>query len=198
MPIGEPHGPLSRVEGPLVPNAQLAMAAVIVSELMLFAGLIGAFLVFRLQVTVWPPAGLPRLPVGITALNSAVLVASAVALRAGLGLFRRGIADRAGRALTLAALLGTVFLAVQGAEWVRLVGHGLTLGSSIYGGVFYLLIGCHAVHVLVAVLFLTIVTMAVRRSWISPGQSAAVEVCTTYWYFVTGLWLILFPLVYLY
>lgn len=182
----------------MVPNAQLAMAAVIVAELMLFAGLIGAYLVFRLQEVEWPPAGQPRLPVGITALNTAALVASALVLRRGLALLRRGVADRAGRLMTGATALGIAFLAVQGLEWARLVRHGFTLGGSVHGGVFYLLIGCHAAHVAVAVLLLAAVTTAVLRSWISPDHPVAVEICATYWYFVTGLWLVLFPLVYLY
>jgi cytochrome c oxidase subunit 3 len=197
-PIAEPRGPLAHAEGPVVPNSQLAMAAVIVSELMLFAGLIGSYLVFRLQVTDWPPAGQPRLPIAVTAANSVVLVASAVVLRRGLALLRQGIADRAGRTMTVAAILGATFLAVQGAEWVHLVQHGLTLGSSVFGGTFYLIIGCHAVHVAVAVLFLAVVTTAVRWSWLSPERLAPVEACTAYWYFVTGLWLVLFPLLYLY
>lgn len=198
MPIGESRGPLARTEGPVVPNAHLGMAAVIVAELMLFGGLIGAYLVFRLQVTEWPPGGLPRLPIGVTTLNTGVLVASAVAVRRALGFLRHGLSDRAGRTMMLATGLGVLFLAVQGLEWVRLVRHGLTLGSGVYGGVFYLLIGCHATHVLVAVLVLAAVTTAVLRSWISPDRPVVVEACAAYWYFVTGLWLVLFPLVYLY
>lgn len=196
MPLGE-RGSLPS-ESAVVPNAHLAMAALIVAELMLFAGLIGAYLVFRLQELDWPPAGQPRLPIGVTALNTVALVASAVALRRGVALLRRGVADRAGRLMTLAAALGVLFLAVQGLEWVRLIRHGLTLGSSVFGGVFYLLIGCHAVHVAVAVLYLALVTVGVLRSFISPDRPVAVEICATYWYFVTGLWLVLFPLVYLY
>lgn len=198
MPIGSARRPPVEEGGPAVANAHLAMAAVIVAELMLFVGLIGAYLVFRLQEAEWPPAGQPLLPVGITAANTIGLVASAVVLRRGLALLHDGIADRAGRLMTGATALGVLFLVVQGFEWVRLVGHGLTLGSSAYGGVFYLLIGCHAVHVAVAVLLLGGVTTAVLRSWISPDRPVAVEITATYWYFVTGLWLVLFPLVYLY
>jgi cytochrome c oxidase subunit 3 len=197
MPLGE-RGALPSSESPVVPNAHLAMAALIVAELMLFAGLIGAYLVFRLQEVDWPPAGQPRLPIGVTALNTVALVASAAALRRGVALLRRGVADRAGRLMTLAAALGILFLAVQGLEWARLIHHGLTLGSSVFGGVFYLLIGCHAVHVAVAVLYLALVTVGVLSSFLSPDRPVPVEICATYWYFVTGLWLVLFPLVYLY
>lgn len=198
MPIDSPPRGATPGEGPIVANGRLAIAAVIVAETMLFAGLIGAYLVFRLQESTWPPAGQPRLPVAVTGANSAGLVASALVLRRALAWLRRGVADRAGRAMAWAAALGVAFLVVQGLEWTRLVRHGLTLGSGAYGGVFYLLIGCHAMHVAVAVLWLAGTTAAVLRSWIAPDRIIAVEMCATYWYFVTGLWLVLFPLVYLY
>jgi cytochrome c oxidase subunit 3 len=181
-----------------VSNTQLAMAAVIVAELMMFAGLVGAYLLFRLQAQVWPPAGLPQLPVAVTTLNTLVLVASVVPMRRALSLFRHQRVADAARAATWAAGLGGTFVAIQGGEWARLVYHGLTLGSGAYGGAFYVLIGCHAVHVLVAITFVGVVAMLLRRGRLDARRPAPLEMCTTYWYFVVGVWLGLFPLVYLY
>jgi cytochrome c oxidase subunit 3 len=183
---------------PLVSNAQLAMVAVIVGEVMMFAGLVGAYIVFRLSAPVWPPAGLPRLPILLTALNTLVLVASVLPMRAAVAHVRGDRPEVAGRAATAAAVLGALFVGVQGAEWVRLVRHGLTLGSGAYGGAFYVLIGCHAVHVLVAILLLVTVAALVRRGRVDARRPVPLEACATYWYFVVVLWLGLFPLVYLY
>lgn len=189
--------PAPRAERPVVSNTQLAMAAVIVAELMLFAGLVGAFLVFRLGAAEWPPAGLPRLPIVLTTANTLVLLASAAPMHAALTHVRANRLADAGRAATWAAVLGGVFLLVQGGEWARLVHHGLTLGGSVYGGTFYVLIGCHAVHVLVAVACVGIVAALVRRGHVDADRPAPLEMCATYWYFVVALWLGLFPLVYL-
>ena len=186
------------VERPVISNTQLAMVAVIVGELMMFAGLIGGYLVFRLRTTEWPPEGLPRLPVALTALNTLVLVASVVPMRAALAHVRANRIGEAGRAATLAAGLGGVFVAIQGFEWSRLVRHGLTLGSGGYGGAFYVLIGCHAVHVLIAIAFVAAVAVLVRRGRLDAERHTPLEMCATYWYFVVALWLGLFPLVYLY
>ena len=41
----------------------------------------------------------------------------------------------------LSIALGTVFVSVQGYEWVQLISFGSTITSSTYGGVFYLIIG---------------------------------------------------------
>jgi heme/copper-type cytochrome/quinol oxidase subunit 3 len=110
---------------------------------------------------------------------------------------RRDDAAAVTRNLSLATLMGVLFLAVQGFEWTRLVRHGLTLGSSIYGATFYVLIGCHAFHVLLAVLWLVTVTALAGRGFFTAAKHAPLEMCAIYWYFVCGLWVILFPLVYL-
>jgi cytochrome c oxidase subunit 3 len=181
---------------PVVSNTRLAMAILIGAESMLFAGLIGAYLVFRLAARDWPPPDLPHLPLGVTTANTAVLLASLVPMTRALRRVRR--LDRRGvvRAVTATAVLGGLFLAVQGFEWLRLVGHGLTLASSTYGATFYLLIGAHALHVLIAVGWLTVVALLARRGTYTPLRFAGLEMCAIYWYFVCALWLVLFPLVY--
>lgn len=181
---------------PAVSNTRLAIVIVITAETMLFTGLIGMYLVFRLSAPTWPPLDLPRLPAGVAALNTVVLFASLIPLTRALRAVRRG--EDAGRSVHLAAALGAVFLAVQGAEWIRLLHHGLTPGSSNYGGAFYVLIGCHALHVLVAVLWLSVVAVLAGRGYFSARSYAGLEMSTIYWYFVCGLWGFLFPLVYLY
>jgi len=188
--------PIERV--PPIASTRLAMIALITTELMLFAALIGMYLVIRLSRPTWPPAGQPRLPLLVTVINSLVLFASVAPVTAALGAIRRGVPQRAARALLLTTALGVTFLVIQGAEWTRLVHHGLTLGSSQYGGAFYLLIGCHAAHVLTAVLWLGTVTALAYRGWWRADAYAGLEMCAIYWYFVAALWAVLFPLVYLY
>src|SRR5207302_6067335 len=97
---------------PPVSNTRLAMLVVIGAESMLFAGLIGAFLVFRLAAREWPPATLPRLPLAMTAVNTVVLFASLVPLTNALRAIRRDDRTRLVRAIALTAVLGAVFLGV--------------------------------------------------------------------------------------
>ena len=189
--------PVPAAPEPAVSNTRLAIVVVITAETMLFTGLIGMYLVFRLSAPEWPPPDLPRLPAAVAALNTLVLFASLVPLTRALRAVRRG-REAGRRGVHVAAALGAVFLAVQGAEWFRLLRHGLTPSSSNYGGAFYLLIGCHAVHVLVAVTWLAAVAVLAERGYFSARRYAGLEMSTIYWYFVCGLWAFLFPLVYLY
>ena len=188
--------PLDRV--PPVSSTRIAMVALITTELMLFAGLVGTYLVIRLSASVWPPADQPRLPLALTGLNSLALFASLVPMTRSLRALLFAEADRAARLLLWTATLGLVFLAVQGFEWMRLVHHGLTLGSSQYGAAFYLVIGCHALHVLAAVVWLGVVTVLARRGRLERRHYDRLEMLAIYWYFVAALWAVLFPLVYLY
>jgi len=110
----------------------------------------------------------------------------------------RAADDALARGLAATTAFGATFLAVQGFEWARLVRHGLKLSSGTYGATFYVLIGCHAVHVLVAVVWLAIVALLARRGAFTARPHGALEMCALYWYFVCGLWAVLFPLVYLY
>src|SRR6266853_2014600 len=69
-----------RRERPFISSAMLAVLMVIGTEMMLFSGLIGSFLIFRLQAAFWPPPGLPRLPIAVTWVNTFVLLTSAVTI----------------------------------------------------------------------------------------------------------------------
>ncbi len=183
--------------GPPLSNARLGMLMLMTGESMLFGGLIAAFLVLRLGASQWPPPLQPRLPVGVTALNTLVLLLSSYTLARALQAVRRG--DQRGLVVGLArtACLGALFLAVQGAEWVRLVRFGLTVSSGVYGAAFYTLIGAHGVHVLAALTWLGIVAVVAARGGYTGERHVALSVCAMYWHFVVGLWPVLYVLVYL-
>jgi heme/copper-type cytochrome/quinol oxidase subunit 3 len=183
---------------PPINNARLAIMLFLGAEAMFFAGLLSGYLVFRTGSVVWPPPLQPRLPILVTALNTLVLLSSGWTMRGALRAIRRG--DQRGLAdgLGLTAALGAAFLSVQGYEWMRLLEFGLTLSSGVYGATFYTLIGCHALHVFGAVVWLLIVLIMARRGRFSAQRHVAATLCGMYWYFVVALWPVLFVAVYLY
>ena len=178
---------------PAIPSAVLGVTLFILSEAMLFAGLISAFSIARsASLLGWPPLGQPRLPAGETALNTLALLASGVVLFfAGRAYARE---RRSAKAPMLAALsLGAFFVVFQGYEWVRLLGEGLTLTSSQHGSFFYLIIGLHALHAVAAITVLAWVYHRLARGLLAASTFQAVRV---FWYFVVGLWPILYWRVY--
>ncbi len=195
---GQPPAPPVRPNAPLGANAWLAVLMFVGAEAMFFAGLIGAYLVFRVGATVWPPPFQPRLPVGITGVNTLILIVSGLTMRRSLRAARRGERAQLIRSLGVTAVLGALFLAVQGLEWTKLIHFGLTVSSSIYGGLFYTLIGFHALHVLGALIWLSIVWLLAQKGRYSRAHHVGLQTCAMYWLFVVGLWPVLYGLVYLY
>ena len=195
---GEPPAPPVRPNLPIGSNAWVATLMFLGAEAMFFAGLIGAYIVFRLSTSIWPPPFQPRLPVGITGINTLILLASAVTMRRGLKAVRINDRKKLIRSLTATAVLGGIFLLIQGFEWVRLIRFGLTVSSSVYGGLFYTLIGFHGLHVAGALIWLLVVLVQANQGRFSRARHVGVQICGMYWTFVVALWPVLYGLVYLY
>jgi cytochrome c oxidase subunit 3 len=193
---GEPPPVLPQT--PIGNNVWLAVLVFLGAEAMFFAGLMGAYIVFRVGAAVWPPPFQPRLPVGVTGVNTVFLLASAATIRVALRGARRGDGTHLVRWLGLTALLGAIFLAVQGYEWIELIQFGLTVSSSVYGGLFYTLIGFHALHVFGALVWLMVVFTLARHGRYAKDRYLGVQTCAMYWTFVVALWPALYGLVYLY
>ena len=174
----------------------MGMLMLIGAETMFFAGLIGAYVVFRFGSRVWPSGHL-YLPVGITWVNTVFLLFSCYTMLRAMRCLKAGRQQSFVRWLAVTALLGSIFLGVQGSEWLNLVHDGLTISTGMYGATFYTLIGCHGLHVLVAVLWLCIVLFQARHGRFSQQNHIGVEICSMYWYYVGAVWVVLFPLVYL-
>lgn len=187
------------VAGQPTSNARLAILIVLGAEIMFFAGLIGTFLVFRLGSVTWPPPSQAdvRLPIGVTGINTIVLLLSGYTMIRALKAVRRDNQRELRRWLLATGLLGAIFLVVQGSEWIRLVHHGFTLSSGVYGSIFYVLIGCHALHALIAVVWELSVFAKALGGCYSVDRHVGVEICAIYWTFVVVLWPMLYVLVYL-
>ena len=176
---------------------RFGMVLFITVEAMIFAGLIAAFVSIKSSLEPWPPVGQPRYPLEATAINTALLLASGLTMFLFRRSWRRN--DGAFGRLTLLLLatvcLGALFVALQGVEWARLIGYGLTVTSSVYGSIFYVLIGFHGAHVLGAVSWLGITSgRAVVKKF--PQGMLSLEAVGIFWYFVVLVWPVLYGVVY--
>jgi heme/copper-type cytochrome/quinol oxidase subunit 3 len=180
-------------------NAFLAVMLFIGADVMFFAGLIGAFVVFRFGAESWPPPGQPRLPLGVTAVNTAMLLCSGWTMMQTWRRLTKWNRQHVINSLTVTAVFGSIFLLVQGYEWLRLISFGLTLSSGVFGATFYVLIGCHAVHVLGALIWLLTVAMKLnfKPNHYGPQRYVGIQLVGMYWFLVVALWPILYGLVYL-
>jgi len=178
---------------PVLPSSVLGMLIFVIAEMMLFAGLMSAFAIIKSGALGWPPPGQPRLPVEATAFNTAVLLASAVFLFIANRFFTR---DRnlAKRLLFCAVGFGAFFVVFQGYEWAALIRQGLTLTSSNHGSFFFLIVGLHGLHAIAGLAVLGRASFKLSKGLLAPSTFAAAQV---FWYFVVGLWPVLYFMVYL-
>jgi len=188
------HPPPSAESRQVFPTQMLGVGIFILTEVMFFAGLISAFLVTRAGAPggIWPPPGQPLLPVTQTLFNTLALLLSGVALwYAG----RRMADDPAGarRPFQVAVVLGLLFVSLQGMEWFNLLSQGLTLTSSTYGSFFYLIVGMHGLHVIGGTVALLYVYSLLHTRQLSKHGMSAMQM---FWYFVVGLWPVLYLTVY--
>ncbi len=187
--------PPPTVRPKLIADGVMGMLVFIFTEVMMFAGLISAHTIVRSQVAggMWPPYGQPRLPVEETAGNTAALLASGVVLVFAYRAFRTDPA-RARLLLMVSIVLGAFFVGSQGVEWVALLGEGLTLTSSTYGSFFYVIVGGHALHAVVALGAMVWAWMRMTKDRLTAAELATVS---TFWYFVVLVWPVLYLKVYL-
>ena len=191
------HAPLRVITDPrprpVLPSAVLGMLIFVGTEVMLFAGLISAFLILRATAAgAWPPPGQPRLPFGETAFNTFALLVSGYMLWRARRAFALAPA-RALRPLAIAVALGAFFVLFQGYEWLMMIGQGLTLQSSNHGSFFYLIVGLHAAHAVAGLTLLSWTWWRLRSGFLASSIFGAAQV---FWFFVVGLWPILYFLVY--
>jgi cytochrome c oxidase subunit 3/cytochrome o ubiquinol oxidase subunit 3 len=93
--------------------------------------------------------------------------------------------------------LGAIFLVGTGREWRQLIYEkGLTVSTNLFGTTYYSLVGLHAFHVTVGLIFLTIGMIFVLLGKVKPEHSKRAEIFSLYWHFVDVVWVIVFTVVY--
>lgn len=200
LPAHALHSPPRTDSGPRMSQGMLAMLLFIGSEVMLFASLFAAYFFVRFNIAdnVWPPYGPDgvqyHLPVVLTGVNTAFLVASSFTVWWAEHRLRHGDYIGLRRGLLVTILLGVTFLLIQVNEYVHL---DFTPQTQAFGSTFYVLTGAHGFHVFVGLTLLTISYFRARRGDFSPEWFTPLQAASAYWHFVDVVWVLLFVLVYI-
>jgi cytochrome c oxidase subunit 3/cytochrome o ubiquinol oxidase subunit 3 len=197
--IGSSHGHDSHGHGLHISTEQknymlkFGWWAYIASEIMLFASLIGVFLLAK---RLHPEAG-NELNVPLTTLNTFLLLVSSWTMVRALASLHANDIKGLQRELFLTMALGATFIGVMMFEYVELSHHGVTLTSDIYGSAFYVMTGFHGAHVAIGVLWLAWAWYKALGGYFTPEKYIGIEVLGLYWHFVDVVWIFIFPLAYL-
>lgn len=93
--------------------------------------------------------------------------------------------------------LGLEFLAATGIEWHKLIYKDhLTIATNLFGTSYYALVGLHATHVIVGMVFLLLVMAVTLVGFPIHTQFRRVRFLSWYWHFVDAVWIVVFTVVY--
>ena len=175
-----------------IPTGRLAVWWVIASEIVIFGGLLGAYVMHRIGHPEWAHQSI-HTNTWAGAFNTLVLLTSSLWAVLGHQAAEGGDGKRAARFLRLTALGGLTFLVVKGLEWTSEIRHGFTLTSSTFWSFYYTAAGLHGLHVLAGMIVMLVVAADASRG----RELHRVENAGLYWHFVDIVWIFLFPLLYI-
>ena len=100
--------------------------------------------------------------------------------------------------IMITMILGIGFLVgVVGVEWQLAKIEEVIVNKDVIGGIFYMMTGMHAFHVLTGLILLATVWNKARKGLYSAEKHWGVEAATVYWHFIDVVWIFFYPALYL-
>jgi heme/copper-type cytochrome/quinol oxidase subunit 3 len=175
-----------------MPTGRLAVWWIIASEIVIFGGLLGSYVMHRLAHDGWSVQA-AHTNTWIGAFNTLVLLTSSLAAVLGHKAADEGDGKKAAKMLVYTALGGITFALVKAVEWTIEIQSGYTITSNTFWSFYYTAAGLHALHVIAGVIIMLIVAKDAAKNL----ELHRVELIGVYWHFVDVVWIFLFPLLYI-
>ena len=166
---------------------KFALWLFLVTVLMIFAALTSAYIVRQAEGN-WLEYELPE----IFWVTSGIVLLSSVSMQVAYFAAKRDNFIGLRIAMVFTVLLGFAFLVGQWYSWVALVDREVFFVGNPAGSFLYVFTGLHALHLISGVIFLIIVLISTFRYKVHSQALNTLEMATTYWHFLAGLWLYLF------
>jgi len=172
-----------------LPSEKLALRIFLTVVTVLFSLMVVVYS-DRMVLSDWHPIQEPWL----LWVNTALLIGASVAFHSTLKNARRGELDsvkfgmRAAGVCTFAFLVGQLWVAQQ------LGAAGYFMESNPAVAFFYLLTGAHAVHLVGGLFAWGRTAYKLGRGYELDKIMLNFELCTTYWHYMLGIWVVLFGL----
>ena len=166
---------------------KFAMWLFLASVMMLFASWTSAYIVRQAEGN-WLYFDLPSLFYYTTG----IIIISSITMQWAYFSARQDNVQRVKSLVTATSVLGILFLVGQVLAWSDLVSNSVYFVGNPSGSFIYVITGFHGLHIISAIVFLLIVLWSAAKERIHSKNMAQMEMCTTYWHFLGGLWVYLF------
>ena len=175
-----------------IPTGRLAVWWLIASEIVIFGGLIVAYLLHRLGHPEWAGAASHTNTIA-GACNTFVLLTSSLSAVLAHAAAQKGDGKRAAQLLGFTILGALAFLTIKSFEWTGEISAGYTITSHPFWAFYYSASGLHGLHVVAGAILMA----WVARDAAQNKELQRVELVGLYWHFVDVVWIFLFPLLYI-
>ena len=166
---------------------KFAMWLFLVSVIMVFISLSSAYIVKK-AVGEWVYINFPSL----FRVTTLLIILSSVSMHFAYLSAKRNNINNIRIGLVITALLAFAFVVGQYFAWGQLVEAGHYFVGNPASSFIYVFTGLHIAHLIGALIFLFIVLGQSFKYKVHSKSLVRIEMCTTFWHFLGGLWLYLY------
>ena len=190
MSIVQPEATRRSATG--IPTGKLGTWWVIASEIVIFGGLLGSYIMYRLLHDSWAGES-AHTSLLFGSINTFILLTSSLFIVIAHQAAEHGDREKAFKFIWFTIFGGLGFLCVKAVEWTGEITHGLTMFKSLFWAFYYTAAGIHGLHVIGGMVIMGIISFDVKKGI----NMQRVEYIGLYWHFVDIVWIFLFPLLYI-
>jgi cytochrome c oxidase subunit III len=177
------------------------------TEMLLFGGLFVVYSVYRYRNADAFHMAARELNVVIGTVNTIILLTSSTTIAMSITALRLRNKRLSLILLGTTVILGLAFLVNKYFEWGEHFRQHIYPGSSVlalrghgdvlFYGLYFFMTGLHALHIIIGLVFILIITVSISKNKINPENYVLHENSGLYWHLVDLIWIFLFPLFYL-
>ena len=175
-----------------IPTGRLAVWWLLASEVVIFGGLLGSYIMHRVGHPEWDEAA-AHTQVWFGAFNTLVLLTSSFTAVLAHQAAESGQGKKAAKFLVMTMGGALTFLLVKSIEWTIEISHGYTITTNTFWSFYYTAAGLHGLHVIAGAIIMGFIAVDAWRG----RELQRVELIGIYWHFVDLVWIFLFPLLYI-
>ena len=188
-------------------GSRMGMWLFLFTELILFGGLFIVYAVYRYSHPSEFHLAAQELDTFVGTVNTIILLTSSLTVAMSITALQEGRKGFAILLVTLTLILALSFLVNKYFEWGHKFAVGLSPGSPellnqpsgviLYFGLYFVMTGLHALHVIIGMGVLAYLVRAMVRGTVHQTSYVRLESGALYWHLVDIIWIFLFPLFYL-
>jgi cytochrome c oxidase subunit III len=188
-------------------TGKLGMWIFLFTELFLFGGLFLVYAVFRAKYSADFHTAARELNAFIGTMNTVFLLVSSMTVAMSITAIQQNQKKLAMFLVFVTLLLAALFMLNKYFEWSHkfelklypgsAVLKNLGQGELLFFGLYFMMTGLHALHVLVGMVLLSINLVKIKAGAINQKHYLLLENSGLYWHLVDLIWIFLFPLLYL-